>query len=141
MNQDNGDEERTTSTRAEKAAPEGTVGEIGQEKQDAIRVACAVADVAELQRLAESAGGFLTDSLRRLAWPILLGLPAPKTDDNDDEPLPASEGDAGGWKELPRHRDEDQVQLDVNRSFVYYPHGNYHHPAFRIEASSRQKLF
>lgn len=25
------------------------------------------------------------------------------------------------WNELPRHSDEDQVQLDVNRSFVYYP--------------------
>ena len=25
------------------------------------------------------------------------------------------------WEELPRHRDEDQVQLDVNRAFVYYP--------------------
>ena len=27
------------------------------------------------------------------------------------------------WRELPRHKDEDQVKLDVNRSFVYYPHG------------------
>lgn len=27
------------------------------------------------------------------------------------------------WKELPPHRDEDQVQLDVNRAFVYYPNG------------------
>lgn len=26
---------------------------------------------------------------------------------------------------LPRHRDEDQVQLDVNRSFVYYPNGQF----------------
>lgn len=25
--------------------------------------------------------------------------------------------------ELPRHADEDQVQLDVDRSFVYYPSG------------------
>lgn len=25
------------------------------------------------------------------------------------------------WNSLPQHRDEDQVQLDVNRSFVYYP--------------------
>jgi len=24
---------------------------------------------------------------------------------------------------LSRHRDEDQVELDVNRSFVYYPDG------------------
>lgn len=27
------------------------------------------------------------------------------------------------WRDLPPHRDEEQVQLDVNRSFVYYPHG------------------
>ena len=27
------------------------------------------------------------------------------------------------WKEVPPHRDEDQVQLDVNRAFVYYPNG------------------
>ena len=25
------------------------------------------------------------------------------------------------WKQLPKHRDEDQVALDVNRSFIYYP--------------------
>lgn len=25
--------------------------------------------------------------------------------------------------DLPRHADEDQVQLDVNRAFVYYPNG------------------
>lgn len=25
------------------------------------------------------------------------------------------------WHDLSRHRDEDQVRLDVNRSFVYYP--------------------
>lgn len=27
------------------------------------------------------------------------------------------------WKALPPHRDEEQVKLDVNRSFVYYPSG------------------
>jgi TBC1 domain family member 20 len=26
-------------------------------------------------------------------------------------------------EELPQHRDEDQVELDVHRSFVYYPEG------------------
>lgn len=25
------------------------------------------------------------------------------------------------WRDLPRHKDEDQVGLDVNRSFIYYP--------------------
>lgn len=28
------------------------------------------------------------------------------------------------WTALPRHRDEDQVQLDVDRAFVYYPKGS-----------------
>lgn len=43
--------------------------------------------------------------------PILLGS------DSHDEP------DATEVKELTTHHDEDQVQLDVNRSFVYYPEG------------------
>ncbi len=25
------------------------------------------------------------------------------------------------WRDLPPHRDENQVELDVNRSFIYYP--------------------
>ena len=28
-----------------------------------------------------------------------------------------------GWQDLPPHRDESQVELDVNRSFIYYPKG------------------
>ncbi|OAA39865.1 RabGAP/TBC [Beauveria brongniartii RCEF 3172] len=122
MDQDSSDEERTASAHhhPEKEA------EVDRQKQDAIRAACHDVDVSALQRLAESEGGFLTDSLRQLAWPILLGLPAPRIDAAQDEPLPESEhhvdSGSGSWKELPRHRDEDQVQLDVNRSFVYYPH-------------------
>ncbi|KAM3436837.1 hypothetical protein MY4824_004120 [Beauveria thailandica] len=122
MDQDSSDEERTPSAHhhPEKEA------EVDRQKQDAIRAACHDADVSALQRLAESEGGFLTDILRQLAWPILLGLPAPRIDAGQDEPLFESEhhvdGVSGSWKELPRHRDEDQVQLDVNRSFVYYPH-------------------
>ncbi|UNI22064.1 GTPase-activating protein gyp8 [Purpureocillium takamizusanense] len=78
--------------------------------------ACKWRDVPRLRALAESEGGFLNDGFRRAAWPILLGLP----------PLEAaatSPGDVGDWQDLPRHRDEDQVELDVNRSFVYYPNG------------------
>lgn len=29
------------------------------------------------------------------------------------------------WRELPRHKDEDQVGLDVHRSFIYYPKSNH----------------
>lgn len=27
------------------------------------------------------------------------------------------------WRNLPEHRDEGQVKLDVERSFIYYPDG------------------
>ncbi|KAK3944747.1 rab-GTPase-TBC domain-containing protein [Diplogelasinospora grovesii] len=47
--------------------------------------------------------------------PVLLGLPSGDAFDYD-----AAAADSS-WKELPRHRDEDQVQLDVDRAFVYYP--------------------
>lgn len=35
---------------------------------------------------------------------------------------PEPNDDSSDWKQLPKHRDEDQVQLDVNRAFIYYPH-------------------
>jgi hypothetical protein len=47
--------------------------------------------------------------------PILLGC---------EQPLSTADISGTSWKALPRHRDEDQVQLDVNRAFVYYPNGN-----------------
>ncbi|KEY70873.1 hypothetical protein S7711_00719 [Stachybotrys chartarum IBT 7711] len=48
------------------------------------------------------------------AWPILLGVTPSAAADTS---VPADDG----WKKLPRHKDEDQVQLDVNRAFIYYP--------------------
>jgi hypothetical protein len=30
---------------------------------------------------------------------------------------------SNAWRTLPKHRDEDQVRLDVDRSFIYYPNG------------------
>ncbi|KAK0629773.1 rab-GTPase-TBC domain-containing protein [Bombardia bombarda] len=62
-------------------------------KEHAILEACRWRNLGDLRALAESPGGLLTDSLRQQAWPLLLGLP-PK---------------------------EGQVQLDVDRSFIYYP--------------------
>ena len=46
--------------------------------------------------------------------PILLGY----NKDSSDESHSST-----SWKALPRHKDEDQVELDVNRSFIYYPKG------------------
>ncbi|KAE8147868.1 rab-GTPase-TBC domain-containing protein [Aspergillus avenaceus] len=77
------------------------------EKEDAIRRACDLRDLDALVSYATSEGGFLRDDIRQLAWPILL--------QSDKTPeLPE-------WTKLSPHADEDQVQLDVNRSFVYYP--------------------
>ncbi|OJJ86464.1 TBC domain-containing protein [Aspergillus glaucus CBS 516.65] len=81
------------------------------EKVDAIRRACDLGDLDALVSHARSEGGFLRDDLRQLAWPILLRCQQARRDDDKD------------WNELPRHADEDQVQLDVHRSFVYYPSG------------------
>lgn len=50
-------------------------------------------------------------TLTRAIGPLLLGYDTLKENHELGE----------AWKELPRHRDEDQVRLDVNRAFVYYP--------------------
>lgn len=46
------------------------------------------------------------------AGPLLLGF---------DGRTIYSANDVQDWRDLPRHKDEDQVKLDVNRSFIYYP--------------------
>lgn len=47
--------------------------------------------------------------------PLLLGAPVSAADADFDK--------TESWHRLPRHRDEDQVRLDVDRSFIYYPNG------------------
>ncbi|KAK8128580.1 RabGAP/TBC [Apiospora sp. TS-2023a] len=102
----------------------------------AILEACKGGDIEALTALAVSEGGFLSDDLRRHAWPILLGSSSSSPDPahhNGTVPTTRnglsgeSEKDNAGdkhWRELPRHRDEDQVRLDVDRSFIYYPDPN-----------------
>ncbi|KAF1992530.1 hypothetical protein K402DRAFT_388183 [Aulographum hederae CBS 113979] len=80
-------------------------------KRDQIRDACSKGDLDALSRLATSPAGLVDDQLRCIAWPILLG--------NSCKSEPS--GDIKPWADLPPHREEDQVKLDVNRSFVYYP--------------------
>ncbi|KAI9892869.1 MAG: hypothetical protein M1814_001028 [Vezdaea aestivalis] len=76
-----------------------------QLRLDAIMRASQCEDVSALRLLARQ--GLENDEARRIAWPILLGkLSADLFQD---------------WRSLPRHRDEDQVKLDVDRSFIYYP--------------------
>ncbi|RYO75483.1 hypothetical protein DL766_002570 [Monosporascus sp. MC13-8B] len=104
-----------------------------REKNLQILAACKAGNIDDLKDLAASKGGFLTDANRARAWPILLGSvnPGCSTDLDgkaDNAPGPELRPDeskaAEGWRNLPRHPDEDQVKLDVDRSFVYYPNDN-----------------
>ena len=82
-------------------------------KEKFIETACRQHDVPTIIKLATSQGGLLRDELRRKAWPILIGS------DNEDPPEGLDPSDH--WQKLPSHRDEEQVHLDVDRAFVYYP--------------------
>ena len=88
-----------------------------REKQSAIIEACRRKDVTSLADLAKAPGGLLTDEFRKSAWPLFLG--------NGGSGGPAKDNDSLNgtldWRELPRHKDEDQVDLDVSRAFVFYP--------------------
>ncbi|CAA9960534.1 hypothetical protein PTNB85_01549 [Pyrenophora teres f. teres] len=79
-----------------------------KEKETLVRAAIDAGDVDSLVHLATSASGLVSDSLRCTAWPLLLGCSAK---DSRKEP----------WTDLPEHKDEHQVGLDVNRAFVHYP--------------------
>ncbi|KAK5653858.1 hypothetical protein OQA88_7782 [Cercophora sp. LCS_1] len=72
----------------------------GNEKERAILEACKWRNLDALRALAESSGGFLTDNLRQQA---------------------SQANEAGHWKELHPHKEEYQVELDVDRAFVNYP--------------------
>ncbi|PTD13449.1 GTPase-activating protein gyp10 [Fusarium culmorum] len=61
-------------------------------KASEIIEACKWKDISRLRSLAEGHGGFLSDTLRRRAWPILLGLDAP----SDDQENPSSPHNASG---------------------------------------------
>jgi TBC1 domain family member 20 len=106
-----------------------------ESKHALIARACEENDIDNLIRLATSEGGLLNDELRRKACeykvytssclqdlmvcigPMLIGSEAgPEKSETNQSAL---------WTDLPPHRDEDQVQLDVNRAFVYYPNGEF----------------
>lgn len=54
--------------------------------------------------------------------PILLGLPIQRQSSTGEKSHEASLNTEDlSWKQLPPHKDEGQVQLDVDRAFVYYP--------------------
>ncbi|TGZ85029.1 hypothetical protein EX30DRAFT_301851 [Ascodesmis nigricans] len=86
-----------------------------KEKFDAIRLACRDHDVVALTELALSDEGLMSDNVRKEAWPILLGASRSR------EQCDAENEKKSSWKKLPPHPDENQVKLDVDRSFIYYP--------------------
>ena len=61
--------------------------------------------------------GVFCSKLTFHAGPLLLGY------FDSDSDVKQEKEDIGNWNSLPKHRDEDQVRLDVDRSFIYYPNG------------------
>ncbi|WVO18295.1 hypothetical protein L204_106010 [Cryptococcus depauperatus] len=62
-------------------------------------------DINELRKISALPGGFGGEQERRMAWGVLLGIECIGKDE----------------EEYKVHKDEDQVRLDTNRSFVTYP--------------------
>ena len=89
------------------------------------------ADLEELAVLALQDGGYQTDALRCRIWPLLLGVTAsapttrPVIDQIGVEEVDASPAARSGLSDqqdeasLPEHPEEQQVELDVKRSFVH----------------------
>lgn len=96
-----------------------------------------------LKMLAMSREGLVETKYRKLLWPRLLGIELhdiideTKGDVSGSKDQGSADSDVDGtdqndsnceskstlenYKSLPLHSDEEQVKLDVNRSFVYYP--------------------
>lgn len=73
--------------------------------------------------------------------PILLGLSSSPTKDEHDEKTEhkldeREDTTSKSWQSLPPHRDETQVQLDVDRSFIYYPNSQ----CYEVGAQRPRKL-
>ncbi|KZL79059.1 gtpase-activating protein gyp10 [Colletotrichum incanum] len=110
----------------------GETTDPAQGKTEDIIEACKWRNIEALKGFAGTRGGFLTDTLRRKAWPILLGL----TDSESfKDTVAAGKEEKDSWKDLPRHRDEEQVALDVNRAFIYYPN---HQNDTELEKNKRE---
>ncbi|KAG9243176.1 rab-GTPase-TBC domain-containing protein [Calycina marina] len=92
-------------------------GKANDVKATSILEACKWKDVEKLRTLATEDGGLVSDQYRRQAWPLLLGC----TLREEHSPVQLGLDVGNNWRDLPKHKDEDQVKLDVDRSFIYYP--------------------
>ncbi|ORY64895.1 rab-GTPase-TBC domain-containing protein [Pseudomassariella vexata] len=128
----------TVTSRSSDVQSENDEDEASRAKSLVILDACNRRDIDDLKDLALSEGGFLSDTIRCQAWPVLLGLDTPNgvgeynnqtstlggastEPEHFESNFKNTNSGKGSWRELPRHRDEHQVCLDVERSFIYYP--------------------
>ncbi|KAG4305045.1 hypothetical protein PORY_001720 [Pneumocystis oryctolagi] len=75
-------------------------------------------DFIKLRKYAIQGFDFNDNNLRKKIWNIFI---CPQNEIMDIEIQ---------WKSLPAHKDENQVQLDVDRSFIYYPTAYENYPPF-----------
>lgn len=110
-------------------------------KLDTLRATCDAKERDEIAAQALSKHGLVNDEMRKRAWPILLGydpsvikteLEDAKVKLENDKVILQDYLGRVPYTELPPHRDEEQVALDVNRSFVYYPSGKLGEHAWRF---------
>ncbi|GAA5966263.1 hypothetical protein JCM3765_002578 [Sporobolomyces pararoseus] len=80
-------------------------------RENLIRQAVERVDLEHLRSMADEPGGYETDELRRLVWPLILGCDIEGKRKGDDKSL----------EELPAREDERQVKLDIARSLINYP--------------------
>ncbi|KAI9672530.1 MAG: hypothetical protein M1817_003296 [Caeruleum heppii] len=106
---------RTTPLKLEEQSTQSHPTSLVEDlKIEGILKACKAQDFGALVTYAVSKYGFVSDNIRRHAWPILLGSHGLRGSPDDV-------AEASTWRLLPEHRDERQVALDVDRSFIFYP--------------------
>ncbi|GAA5837917.1 hypothetical protein JCM3766R1_001518 [Sporobolomyces carnicolor] len=102
---------RSDPPRSTSSAPEPLTSQASSRK-DSIRDAASRSALSQLRDMANEPGGFETDELRRLVWPLLLACHRVSV---------TVEGDASTLDQLPQRDDERQVKLDIARSLINYP--------------------
>ncbi|GAA5993228.1 hypothetical protein JCM5350_007290 [Sporobolomyces pararoseus] len=80
-------------------------------REDRIRRAAEQGDLDQLRSMADELGGYETDELRRIVWPLILGCDVKGKGKEKNRSL----------DELPIREDERQVKLDIARSLINYP--------------------
>ncbi len=91
-----------------------------QAKAEKIQYAISKHDKKQLQELSVSKYGLVSTELRAKSWPILIGCHLDE-EDTDNIEGKSSSPDSVSSRYLARHKDEPQVQKDVDRSFVHFP--------------------